>query len=110
MKYLLTDTAVTAITEPSGVIQNLSFTRIEISNSSSFTDSLILFPLQKFSFDEPLYMRAVSSVFLPVQVNVVPFTVDGSASASTFVDEEAVASDDDANDYFDSIFGGDTNG
>ena len=109
MKYLITDTAIIRLSETGGVIQDLSGSDcVELSDSNSFADSILLFPLNKFSFDRRLYIRAHGKISQPIEVNVVPFAVDGGtgSSSGTFVDDEDVASDDDANDFFDSIFGG----
>ena len=109
MKYLITDTSVIRLSERAGVIQNLGNDKIELSNSENFTDSIVLPMLNKFSFSDQLYIRAYGSkVDNVITINVVPFALDGgtgSGNSGTVADED-VTTDDEANEYFDSIFGG----
>lgn len=109
MKYLITDTSVIRLSERAGVIQNLGNDKIELSDSENFTDSIVLPVLNKFSFDRQLYIRAAASkVDNFIEVNVVPFALDGGTGygGSQTVDDGDVTTDDEANEYFDSIFGG----
>ena len=111
MKYLITDTSVIRLSERAGVIQNLGNDKIELSNNENFTDSIILPMLNKFSFSDQLYIRAYGGkVDNVITVNVVPFALDGGtgsgSSSGATVDDEDVTTDDEADEYFDSIFGG----
>ena len=109
MKYLITDTTIIRLSESGGVIQNLSGADcIELSDTNSFANSILLFPLNKFSFDRRLFVRAYGNFCQPIEVNVVPFAIDGGtgSSSSQTVDDGDVATDDETDEYFDSIFGG----
>ena len=112
MKYLITDTSIIRLSESAGVIQNLGNDKIELSDSQNFTDSIVLPMLNKFSFDRQLYIRAATSkVDNFIEVNVVPFAIDGGSGGSSSssepqtVDEGDVATDDDADNLLDDIFG-----
>ena len=118
MQYFITDTSIIQITETSGTIQNISNSTVEISNSADFTDSFLLYPLNKISFNERLYLRAYEEVAQVIQINVARFIVSGSTTSTNTADEmldsifggavsdESVTSDADADSYFDDIFSG----
>lgn len=114
MKYLITDTSIIRLSEMAGVIQNLSSgDKIEISNSRAFTDSIVIFPLNKCSFDTQLFIRALSAPSQVIEVNVVPFALDGGTGSSSgdsggtqTVSDEDVADDEDVEGYLDDIFSG----
>lgn len=111
MKYIITDTAVIRLSERAGTIQNVSgVNSVELSDSADFTNCVVLFPLNRLSFNTPLYVRAYGKLEQAIEINVVPFALDGgtggSSSSPQTVDDSFVATDDEAADYFDSIFGG----
>lgn len=109
MKYVITDTSTIQLEETFGVIQNGSSTeRVEISNSADFVNSVILYPLNQYTFDTRLYIRGVGSIDQPVEFFVAPFTLGGGAgnSGTQTVDDGDVATDEEAAEYFDSIFSG----
>lgn len=110
MKYIITDTTVIRLSERAGTLQNISgVNSVEISESGDFTNSIVLFSLNKITFNTPLYVRAYGKLEHAVELNVVPFALDnsgGSGSSSGTVADEDVTTDDEANEYFDSIFGG----
>lgn len=110
MKYVITDTSVIWLNESSGVIQNISATeQIELSDSADFTDSVILYPLNQCQFSTRLYIRGVGKLEQPIEILVAPFAQGSSSGGGTqSVDDGSVATDNEADEYFDSIFGGDS--
>ena len=82
MTYFITNTNVVKINETSGVIQNFSNSKIDVSNNENFNDWLILAPLNKFSFNTQIYIRAHDKITQLIDVNVVPFVIDGSTPTS----------------------------
>lgn len=111
MKYVITDTAVIRLGERAGTLQNISgVNSVEISDSADFSNCAVLYPLNRISFDTPLYVRAYGKLEYAVELNVVPFALDGGTSSGSSgggatVDDSDVTTDDEANEYFDSIFG-----
>lgn len=111
MKYIITDTSVIRLSERAGTIQNLGGDKVELSDSADFASSFVLPALNTISFSKQLYARIYGVASQPVELNVVTFAADsggnsGSSSSAT-VDDSDVTTDDEANEYFDSIFGGD---
>lgn len=108
MKYIITDTAVIRLSERAGTIQNVSgVNSVELSDSADFTNCVVLYPLNKLTFNTPLYVRAYGSAEQAIEINVVPFALDGGSSGGAqTVDDGDVTTDNEANEYFDSIFGG----
>ena len=111
MKYIITDTAVIRLSERAGTLQNISgVNSVEISDRADFINCFVLYPLNKLTFDTPLYVRAYGKLEHAVELNVVPFALDGGtgsgSSSGATVDDEDVTTDDEADEYFDSIFGG----
>lgn len=107
MRYVLTDTSIVRLNESAGLVQNTCATEsVEVSNSADFTDSVILYPLNQLQFSAPLYVRGVGSVNQPIVILVAPFVQSSGGGGTQSVDEGDVATDSEANDYFDSIFGG----
>ena len=101
MQYKLTDTSVIQITETSGTIQNISNSTVEISNSADFTDSFLLYPLNKVFFTEQLYIRACEPTAQIIEVNVAPFVVSGSGNSSSIAADSFATRAD-----FDSVISG----
>ena len=111
MKYSIKPNVVTKINETSGTIQNAdTINKVELSNSSDFTHSILLYPHQKISFAVQLYARLLDNTDLPVELRVVPFTVDGGGSGGSSggtvnLDdgEHTVISDSDFNSMLDDL-------
>lgn len=103
MQYRITDTSILKINESSGTIQNISNDAVEISNSEDFTDSFILYPLNKCSFKEQLYIRAYGQAAQVIKINVAPFVVSGNGTSSTG-ENLKIATDNEVDGYFDDIF------
>lgn len=82
MNYLIKANEVTKITETSGTLQNISqLNAVELSESAEFTNNIILYPLQKVSFQTQLYARLSGGAVLPVELRVIPIQLDGGGSS-----------------------------
>lgn len=109
MKYSIKPNVVTKINETSGTIQNVdAINKVELSNSSDFTHGILLYPHQKISFAVQLYARLLDNADLPVELRIVPFTVDGGAGSSGGTvnlddGEHNVISDNDFNSMLDDL-------
>lgn len=95
MKYVITDTSVVKLNETAGTIQNCGNSAIRISNSADFTNSLLLYPQNKSTFNEEMYITAYDEDIQPIEVNVVPFffVSSGNADAVSSEDFEEVTQD-----------------
>ena len=109
MQYLITKD-FTKINETSGTVQNTdNGTIIEVSNKATADSGVLLYPLNKFSFNgETLYLRCVEGNF--AEARVVPFHVDAGGSGASSgggsnVDDSNVATDEQIDDLLDDIFG-----
>ena len=88
------------IAETSGTIQNTSNVyAVEVSSKAEADSGILLYPLNKFSFNDLiLYVRCVD-VGGRAAINVVPFTVDmgvgvisgGASSGTLSLDDSDVA-------------------
>lgn len=113
MVYTVTSDSATKISESSGTIQNHSRDwDIEISNSAYFTDKILLYPRQNYSFSNmDVYLRCAEQGRF-AEVFVVPFSVDakgggGSSSGQGVVIDGTtyhVAESADTDDLIDEYF------
>lgn len=75
MRYNVTG-EFTKISETTGTIQNVSNYSVEVSDKAEAGSGILLYPLNKFSFNEVvLFMRCVD-VGGRAEILVTPFTVD----------------------------------
>ncbi len=106
MRYVITDTSITRISETYGTIQNVGRDKIELSNSADFADVFVLYSLNQVSFNEPLYIRAFDNgaKSFNIPVNVVQFIVsDTSSGGGTTADDTTI---EDFEKYIEEIFSG----
>ena len=83
MTYLIKPNETVAISETSGTIQNTDqINKIELSDSTEFTNNIILYPLQKFTFQNQLYARLFDNDNLPVELRVIPLQFDSGGGTS----------------------------
>ena len=95
MIYTVTNDFV-KINQTQGTIQNTSRVfDIEVSDSPSHNSGIILFGLNKFSFNGTKYIRCIGGT---AEVRVVPFATELSGGGSSV---------DDFDSQLDSILGGD---
>ena len=95
MLYTVTNDFI-KINETQGTIQNTSRVfDIEVSDSPSPNSGIILFGLNKLSFNGTKYIRCIDG---NAEVRVVPFATDSTGGSSV----------DDFNSQLDSILGGDS--
>lgn len=72
----------TKINETSGTVQNNSSVYdVEISDRPTAGSGILLHPLNKFTFNNQIYVRCVAGGW--AAINVVPFIVDGSSVISS---------------------------
>lgn len=78
MKYVITDTAIIQLSETAGTLQNVSgVNSVEISDSADFVNCLVVYPLDKITFDKALYVRAYGKLEYAAELNVMPSTDGG---------------------------------
>lgn len=102
------------LNETSGTVQNSSVFTVEISNKAEIDSGILIFPRQYYSYSgETLYARCIEG---EVKIRVVPFIVgqgtgtgggSGSSGSGSGADvpDESIASDTQADDMLDNIFG-----
>ena len=105
MRYVITDTSITRISETYGTIQNVGRDKIELSNSADFENVFVLYSLNQVAFKEPLYIRAFDNgaKSFNIPVNVVQFIVNDTSSGGTETTDTTV---EDTENYIDKIFSG----
>lgn len=82
MVYQIKINEILKITETSGTIQNTSqINKVELSDTENFTDNIILYPLQKLTFQNQLYARLFDNTDLPVELRVIPIQLGGGGSS-----------------------------
>lgn len=107
MIYKIIADTVTKISETSGTIQNISQAdKVELSDSNTFTNSFILYPLQTYTFTKQIYAKLFDSGGLPVELRVVNFVGGISSSSSTSTVPSGVATDEQFNSMLDEILSG----
>ena len=105
MTYKIIPFATTKISETSGTIQNTDqINKVELSDSEQFTNNIILYPLQKYTFQNQIYARLFDNDNLPVELRVIPILLDsgggGSSGGST---DGSIATDEEFNEMLDDI-------
>ena len=105
MRYLITPNEVTAINETSGTIQNIDqINKVELSESTEFTNNIILYPSQAYNFQNQLYARLFDSGDLPVELRVIPIQLDsGGGSSGGGAGDYTIASDTEFANMLDEI-------
>lgn len=108
MTYNITPNTTIKIIETSGTIQNISqINKVELSNSSNFTHSIILYPYETRAFKTQLYVRLFDNSDLPVEIRVAPFNIVGGLTSGTSSSTH-ISSDSAFEEMLDEIFGSDT--
>lgn len=105
MEYIISDTSIIRINETSGVIQNNSNSKIELSNKESFSEKYLLKPNNEVSFNGSVYARAYRKVSGVIKFNVVSF-IAWSGGSGGGTDEP----DDNVPDYLDDLLSGGDDG
>ena len=108
MRYNVTGEFV-KISETTGTIQNMSNVyAVEVSNKAEADSGILLYPLNKLSFNAPtLYMRCTDAGGW-AECRVVTFIASAATSSSSVTDD--FANDDDVEKMLnDIIFSGSTN-
>ena len=76
--------------------------KVELSDTTEFTNNIILYPLQKYTFKNQLYARLFDNNNLPVELRVIPVQFDSGGETSGD-DSGGVATDDEFNEMLDDI-------
>ena len=107
MIYTVTNDFV-KINQTQGTIQNTSRVfDIEVSDSPSHNSGIILFGLNKFSFNGTKYIRCIGGT---AEVRVVPFATELSGGGVSSTSEgDNFADDNDMQNAIDDIFNGNSN-
>ena len=105
MNYLIGANEVVKISETSGTIQNADqINKVELSDTENFTNNIILYPLQKLTFQNQLYARLFDNADLPVELRVIPIQLDsGGGSSGGGSGDYAIATDAEFKDMLDEV-------
>ena len=105
MNYLIKTNEVVQIAETSGTIQNIDqINKVELSESAEFTNNIILYPLQKCTFQTQLYARLFDSGNLPVELRVIPIQLDsGGGTSGGGSGDYTIATDAEFTDMLDEV-------
>ena len=104
MNYLIKQGEVVQITETSGTIQNADqINKVELSESAEFTNNIILYPLQKYTFQDQIYARLFDSGNLPVELRVIPIQFDPGGGSSGGSGDYTIATDAEFADMLDEV-------
>ena len=105
MTYLIKTNEVVKISETSGTIQNADqINKVELSDTENFTNNIILYPLQKLTFQNQLYARLFDNADLPVELRVISIQLDsGGGSSGGGSGDYAIATDAEFEDMLDEV-------
>ena len=105
MNYLIKTNEVVKISETSGTIQNADqINKVELSDTENFTNNIILYPLQKLTFQNQLYARLFDNADLPVELRVISIQLDsGGGSSGGGSGDYAIATDAEFKDMLDEV-------
>lgn len=104
MTYIISQDAITKISETSGTIQNTSqIEKVELSEREDFQNSIILYPMQSYTYSKQIYAKLFDSGGLSAELRVVNFIAGGGSSSTVPSD---IATDDEFNSMLDEILNG----
>ena len=105
MIYQIKPNEVIKISETSGTIQNTDqINKVEISENETFANNIILYPLQKVTFQNQIYARLFDNNDLPVELRVIPISLNaGGGGGNSSTDNADIATDDEFDEMLDEL-------
>ena len=104
MIYLLKSDKVTKISETSGTIQNTDqINKVEISETETFENNIILYPLQKVTFQNQIYARLFDNKDLPVEIRVIPVQLNSGGGGNSSTVGNDIATDDEFDEMLNDV-------